>query len=276
MLSAAAAWAEQPPAAEDRVVLTVGNEKVTQLRFERIVAALPAQSHEQIKTPEGRRALGESIARIMLLAADARSKKLDRDGDVQVRLEIQADEILATLAYQAIGVPDEPSLRAYYEAHKAEWEEVHLRAILVRTQGSPVPPRAAGSDRTEGEALQKAERLRAQVASGAAFADVAAAGSDDVASAAKGGEMGTFSRSTIIPDLEAAAFSLPTGQVSEPLRSALGYHLLLVESRTTKAFGEVRSDIAATLSSSTSEKALDALTAKAGVTLDDAYFGKRP
>jgi peptidyl-prolyl cis-trans isomerase D len=82
-------------------------------------------------------------------------------------------------------------------------------------------------NQNDAEALQRVQRAQARLQQGDSFADVARDLSDDV-SKAQGGALGEFTRETIDPALEGAAFALPVGQVSEPIKSEYGMHLLQV------------------------------------------------
>lgn len=271
-VAAASAWAQAPAA--DPVVLTVGDQTITQSEFERIVSTLPEQAQAQAKSPEGRRQLADQLVELKVLAQQARTQKLDQIPDVKTRLDIGSDQILASAVYRALATPDEAAMRAYYDAHKSDMEEVHARHILIRFKGSPVPQRLGEKDLTEEEALQKCKDLRAKIVAGAKFADVAKAESDDVGSGENGGDLDSFGHGAMVPEFEKAAFALKTGEVSEPVRSQFGYHLILVESRSTKSYEDALPDIQKALGPAAADKAVEAMKAKASVKYDESYFGK--
>jgi peptidyl-prolyl cis-trans isomerase D len=81
-------------------------------------------------------------------------------------------------------------------------------------------------------AVTRAQQLRAEIAGGADFAAVARRESTDPGSREAGGALGTFGRGQMVPEFERAAFSLPIGQVSEPVISPFGVHLIQVQERT--------------------------------------------
>ena len=81
-------------------------------------------------------------------------------------------------------------------------------------------------------AMQLARAVRDSIVRGAAFADLAKSESADSASRAQGGELGTFGRGQMTPVFEQAAFKLPVGQISPPVVSPFGIHLIKVEKRT--------------------------------------------
>jgi peptidyl-prolyl cis-trans isomerase D len=70
--------------------------------------------------------------------------------------------------------------------------------------------------------------IRAQLSAGADFATLAAQDSIDTASKDKGGDLGWFARGKMVPEFEAVAFTLSVGQISEPVKSTYGYHIIQV------------------------------------------------
>lgn len=76
---------------------------------------------------------------------------------------------------------------------------------------------------TEEEAL----KLREEILGGKNFADVAAAVSN-CPSSANGGDLGFFSRGMMVPEFDEAAFTLKVGELSEPIQTQFGWHLLIV------------------------------------------------
>ncbi len=133
-------------------------------------------------------------------------------------LELDAAQLAATVK------PDEVAIRGYFEQHQDEFvqrPQRRARHILFAVDAG-----AEGDKLAEAEAKAKAalERLRA----GEDFAAVAKELSDDPGSAAQGGDLGWFERGVMVKPFEDAAFTLPTGQVSEPVRSPFGLHLIEV------------------------------------------------
>jgi hypothetical protein len=82
--------------------------------------------------------------------------------------------------------------------------------------------------RSEAEALALAQELRNRILNGEDFATLAMAYSDDTTNASSGGDLGWFGRGRMAAPFEEAAFSLPLNQVSEPIKTEFGYHLIEV------------------------------------------------
>ncbi len=87
-------------------------------------------------------------------------------------------------------------------------EEVKASHILVETE-------------------EEANRLKAEIESGKNFEDIAAQYSK-CPSGANGGDLGFFPKGVMVKEFEDAAFALPVGEVSEPIKTQFGWHLILV------------------------------------------------
>jgi foldase protein PrsA len=80
--------------------------------------------------------------------------------------------------------------------------------------------------------LKLANEVEADLKAGQNFGDLAKKYSTDPGSKDKGGELGSFRRGTMVPAFDKYAFSAPIGQISPPIKSPFGYHIIEVESRT--------------------------------------------
>jgi peptidyl-prolyl cis-trans isomerase C len=268
------AWAQAPTA--DPVVMTVGSEKITKSMFENIIGTLSDQQKQQLQSPEAKRALAEQIAELTMMAQEGRKRGLDQTPAVQTKVVLQAQQILAAAAFQEMtkNPPSDADVQAFYKEHQKEWTEAKGRHILVRFVGSRVPARDGQKDLSDDEALAKAKALRAKIAGGAKFEDVAKAESDDVGSGENGGDLGTFGPGQMVEEFDKIAFEIPVGQLSEPIKTAFGYHLILIESRGAKKLDEVKPEIENALRPQIGQKAIDELKAKTTITYDDGFFGK--
>jgi parvulin-like peptidyl-prolyl isomerase len=127
-----------------------------------------------------------------------------------------------------ISVTDDES-RDYYTKHPADFEQpemVHARHILLMT----IDPSTRGPLGTNSIAAKRKQidDLRQQILKGADFSTLAEQYSEDPGSKSRGGELPMFSRGQMVPEFEAAAFSLGTNEVSEVVTTQYGYHLIKV------------------------------------------------
>jgi parvulin-like peptidyl-prolyl isomerase len=179
------------------------------------------------------------------------------------------------MTYEEIGKNakiDEADVRKYFEAHKAEFEQVRARHILIRVQGSPAAVRPGQKDLTEAEALAKAQDLRKRIEAGEDFAQLARKESDDTGSGANGGDLGSFRHGQMVPSFEQAAFALQPGELSEPVKSPFGYHVIKVEAKESKSFEEVRPELERRMRPEQAQKTLEELQKKSQVVLDPDFF----
>jgi peptidyl-prolyl cis-trans isomerase C len=273
--SSPAAPSAAPAVDDNKVVMTIGDQKITAKEFDQMIEALPPQYQAQARGPM-KRQVAEQIARVKMLASEARKRGLDKDPLTQSRIRFQEDNLLAGATYNDLiqkTKVDDAALQNYYNEHKNEYETVTARHILIKFKGSPVPQREGKPELTEEQALAKAQDIKKQLAGGADFSALAKAESDDAGSGANGGELGSFARGQMVPDFENAAFKLPAGQVSDPIKTQFGYHLIRVDKHDTKALTDVKTEITEKVKPEAAKKAVEDMRKSATVSLDDSYFG---
>ncbi len=116
----------------------------------------------------------------------------------------------------------EADVKDYYERNKSIYfdaGEIRCRHILFAVK--PGEPESAWR-----EAERKAKAAAARARAGEDFGKLAAELSDDKASASRGGDLGYFGKGKMDPDFEAAAFALKEGNISGPVKSIFGYHVI--------------------------------------------------
>lgn len=268
-------WGQAGGQTDDPVVLTVGDEQITKSMFELILGTLSDAARAQVQTPEARRKLAEQIVELKVMAQEGRRRRLDLDPELQMEIVLQAERILAARTYQQLVAepPDEEMLRAYYDEHRDDYEQATGSHILIRFEGSPIEVREGQEDLTDVEALQKISELRDRILAGEAFADVAKAESDDQASGSNGGDLGEFRRGEMIEEFTDTAFTIPIGEVSDPIKTQYGYHLITIRERGFIPFEEVKDEIAEKLAPQIGRQKVDELEAATNVVYNDAYFG---
>lgn len=123
---------------------------------------------------------------------------------------------------------DEEEVEALFNEMLADdsgrYDQVRARHILIR----PADP----DDEASWEAaLEEIEALRGEILAGTPFEKIAAEQSHDTGSAILGGDLGFFGRGVMVQPFEEAAFSLEIGELSEPIRTDFGYHLIEVTAK---------------------------------------------
>lgn len=148
----------------------------------------------------------------------------------QLSEQLRVNLTIRALIAPEIEVTDEEVRRFFDENPErfAQQEMVRARHILVDTR-------------------DEAESLREQLLAGADFGELAREHSTDPGSAPAGGELGWFGRGVMVAPFEEAAFALAVGEISEPVQTAFGFHLILVEERAEAEEAVFNDEVAATI-----------------------------
>ena len=150
------------------------------------------------------------------------------------------DTIRAIVDREVKVTPDE--IKAFYETNRARFgqpEMIRASHILIL-----VPPDATSQIKTQ--KLVQIEAVRLLLKEGGNFAELAKKYSEDTTSAVNGGDLDYFPRGAMVPEFEAAAFTLSTNEVSNVVTTKYGYHLLMVTDRKPAremSLDEVKSNI---------------------------------
>jgi peptidyl-prolyl cis-trans isomerase D len=135
---------------------------------------------------------------------------------------------------------DEAALKAAFEARKGDTTEFKARHILFKAEG----------DAQFQEATAKAKLLRERLVSGHDFAKAAVELSEDPSAKGNGGDLGWFNASKMVKPFSDAAAALKPGEISQPVRTQFGVHLIKLEGRREKRFEDVKAELALEISNS--------------------------
>ena len=212
------AWADDKAYDASTVLATVNGTEITLGHVIAMRDQLP-QQYQSLPDDVLMTGLVDQLVDQELLA-EAQSASPESD-PLQVRLAVdnQRRGALAGIAANAavVDAVDDAKIKAAYDAEIAAFQpapEFNAAHILVDSE-------------------EKAKALKAEIDGGKDFAEVAKANSSD-GSAASGGDLGWFGLGQMVPEFEAAVTTLEVGQVSEPVKSQFGWHLIkLNEKRDT-------------------------------------------
>jgi peptidyl-prolyl cis-trans isomerase C len=262
LLVSSLTWADKS-AKNDKIVAKAGKQVLTVEALDQRVNSLPPEYQKMIRqNPQFKQNLIDRWVQISLLSQEARARKLDRNKALAEKINELVDTVLAQefvtkYVFDKIKVTDK-EIANYYSEHKAEFEEpemVKARHILVRVSSEAKPD-------DWGAAETRIREIKKRLDGGEDFAAVAQASSEDPGSKDKGGELGFFPRGQMVPEFEKAAFALRTGEVSEPVKTAFGYHIIKAEDRKeakTKVFDEVKEEVKNRLIETKQEEAMGKL-----------------
>lgn len=181
------------------------------------VEAAVAQVQDRFPTPQGfSDALAESGLTPSLYREQLRSR-IRRDQIQQLFLARRLPTV------SAVAVTEE-EMRRVFEAQRGQLQQ---RPELLTLEQVLIRPGASEEAWAEAKAL--ADSLRAEIVAGADFAALAREYSDDTGTAASGGDLDWFRRGLMVREFEDAAFRLGDGELSEPVRTDFGWHIIRVE-----------------------------------------------
>lgn len=263
-----------PEPAPDKVILTIGDLKITYAMYSQILDTLPAQMQAMARAGN-RQQYADMLVKIFVLSQEGKRRKLDETPSFKIQTMFQSSNLLAGKAYEELGKEgglSEAEMRKYFDEHKDEFEQIKARHILIRMAGSPMPLATGKKELSEEEALAKITELRKKLAAGEPFDSVAQYESDDRTSGSNGGQLGTFRRHTMVPPFEEAAFKLKVGELSEPVKTPFGYHLITVDERLN-SFDDAKEELEKRLKPEMQQKAVSDLVKKANPVFDPEFFG---
>jgi parvulin-like peptidyl-prolyl isomerase len=270
-----AAPAPAATAAEaDPIVIAAGNVTIRQSEFESALKTLPAE-YQQYASGPGKKQFAEDFLRMKMLASEGMKAGLDKDPDVVRQLNLMRENLVANAQLQkvekSITITDE-DLKKVYESKKNEYEQVGARHILIAFKGSPAA-QPGKPELTEEQAKAKAEEIRAKIAAGASFEELAKTESDDTGSGANGGALGEFNRGQMVPEFEKAAFEGKVGELTPVVRTQYGYHVIKIDSHGTTPFDQVRTFLERNARQERLQAKLDEMKSGAKPTFNETYFG---
>jgi peptidyl-prolyl cis-trans isomerase C len=216
LLSLAASFA----AAETKPLATVDGQAITEQDVDNALADIGQGLPQGLDAAARRKYAIDYLIDLKLVARKAFADKVDADPEFARKLEyfkdkLAMEEVLGKVAKDADTSAAEHA--AYDAAAKAQppEEEIHARHILLPDEAS-------------------AKKALARVKGGEDFAKVADELSKDPAS--KGGDLGWFTKDRMVPEFADVAFKMKPGQVSDPVKTKFGWHIIKVEGERMKSF----------------------------------------
>jgi peptidyl-prolyl cis-trans isomerase C len=220
-----------PRAPDDPVVVRVNGVDIgeSDIAFadEEVGGTMPAMAPEQ-----KREYLITYLTDVVILAQAAEKQKLGDSPDIRRQMAFARNKVLmeALLQNSAKAAETEPEMHKVYDEAVKEMgteQEVHARHILVETE-------------------EEAKAIEAELKDGADFAEEAKKKSKDPSAATNGGDLGYFTKDQMVPEFTEAAFKLDKGQISDPIHTQFGWHIIKVEDKRVKptpSYEEVKSQV---------------------------------
>jgi len=217
---------------ENKVLATVNGKDITNRDVDFLMQSLGPQGASQFNSPEGRMQLLNELINQELLYLEALEKGVDKEEGYLNELErVKADLLKQYSLRKLLGSVSvtEGEILDYYNQNKDKFnkpESVKANHILVDTK-------------------EKAEEILNEIKEGLDFQEAARKYSS-CPSKNNGGNLGYFTRGRMVPEFEEAAFKMNKGDISNPVKTQFGYHLIEVTDKKEpqiSKFDEVRDQI---------------------------------
>ena len=187
--------------------------------------------------------LVQFMADVILVSKAAEAKKVGETADFKRKMEFERRKLLMSDLMQSVGktaLTDEAMHKVYEEAIKqlGTEQEVHARHILIRAP--------ADDEKASEAAKAKIEAVIARLNKGEDFVKIAKEVTEDPSGKANGGDLGYFTKQQMVPEFSEVAFKLDKGQISAPVKTQFGWHVIKVEDKRVKPppkFEEVKPQI---------------------------------
>lgn len=210
-------------------VAKVNGKPITDDDIFEAMSRMPEESRGRMNTDEGKTYLLNRIITSELLFNYAKDNQLEDTKKYKERLEAAARDVLIHTAMEEI--TDSVTL-----TDKELNEFATNNRQYLSTQQAEASHILVGS-------LEKANEVKEKLAAGMAFEDAAKQYST-CPSASRGGSLGAFRKGVMVPEFEQAAFAMEPGQISEPVKTQFGYHIIRLDKRSEADGDSVKKEIA--------------------------------
>jgi len=216
----------------ESILAKIGDHTITMSNFEERLNDLPTDYQKRLEDKKQKIKFLEQLVEVSLCSMEAGQKGMDKDKLIQSRIRNATDNILAREyikreVIDKITISDK-EVEEYYKTHSQEFtrpEQVKARHILIKAS-----PKAESEEWTK--ALARAQELKRQLDKGTDFATLAEEYSDDSRTKKKGGSLGLIYKvGKFGPEFSQIAFTLDIGEVSDPVKTSQGYHIIKVEDK---------------------------------------------
>ena len=214
-----------------KVVAKVADKEIKESDVLQFIEEIGPQVAMQFQSADGIKTIIQEMINQEILLLDAKENKLNEEEEFKVVLDHTVDNLLKNYAFSKIlskeTVSDE-EVEKYFEDNKAVFakELVNASHILIDSE-------------------EKALEIKKEIEEGKDFAQAAMEYSSCPSKDA-GGELGEFPRGAMVPEFEDKAFSMEAGEVSEPVKTQFGYHIIKLNSKSDPAnitFESVKEDV---------------------------------
>ena len=198
---------------ENKVLATVDGVQITQTQVDNFIKRLDPQQAVQYQSDEGKKHILQELINQTLFLADAKANKLEESNDFKSELSKMKDMILTQLnvnnLMESIQVED-TEVKAHFETNKQKFstaEQTDTSHILVDSE-------------------EECKEIHKKILSNEITFEDAAKAHSKCPSKEKGGNLGSYPKGQMVPEYEAVAFNMKKDDLSEPVKTQFGYHII--------------------------------------------------
>jgi len=269
-----------PVLAPDTVIAEYDNgKKLTYGELEKFLGVLSPQQRAGVT--RDRKQLVERYLLMKKMSELAEKDKLDEKSPYKEAIDFYRMQMLMNAEVQKVSSEFPVRVeeqQAYYDQHKAQYEQVTVKLIHISFSSSPSTGADGKKRLNEEEAKARAEQLVKEAKAGADFVKLVKENSDDETTKAKNGDL-TFSRSESanLPEaIRTEALRLKPGDISEPVRQPNGFYIFRGESASAKPFAEVKDQIFTDLQRIRTKEWIDSTTKGLNIKPESDQFFSAP
>jgi len=266
---------KQASAGSNHVILKVGDLQVTKEEFESRIKAIEGQGGDPEKagaSVKNRRRLGDDYASVLMLSQQAVANHLESSPEVSRQLAIARMQVLSDAEFAALmsqAKPTSEEVSQYYSAHLSDYDVVQIRRLFIWKHENSKDKQVLSPEAARARAEQILHEYKAGTSEKTLAADLMKSGEGMLDTAPL-----TFTRGGgLSPEMEKVAFALKEGEWSEAEDTPVAALLIQLVKRDRRQLGEVRPRIEKTLQDDKMQTQLEDLKKKAGIWMDEQYFG---
>lgn len=201
---------------ENKIYYTVNGKDITEKDVNDFILRL-GQDGIRFNSEEGKKQVAEELLNQEMLLLDAKEKKLDQEKEYIEQIELAKDQLLKQIAMQKllndVEISDE-EVKKFYDDNSDQFKDVYkFKAFHILVDEE-----------------EKAKELKERIDNGEDFEELAKSDSK-CPSSQKGGDLGEFQSGQMVPEFENALIEMEIGDISEPVKTQFGYHLIRLDNK---------------------------------------------
>lgn len=222
---------------ENKVLAIVNGKKITQFAVDQFIRSMGPERGAQLSNPEGEKRVLDELINQNLYLADAMDNEIEETAEFKNEMQRMKEVILTQVninsTMRGIGIV-ESEVKDYFEQNQAKYNQ----------------PASANTSHILVEDEAECAKLREKIMKKEIDFAEAAKQYSKCPSGQKGGELGLHPRGQMVPEYDAVSFAMEIGEISQPVKTQFGYHLIKLNEKTegkSVQYEEVKNQVATEL-----------------------------